>query len=298
MRIKTFSILIAISLLLSACNLPASMTGASSGTLVITSPLDGTQLNVGDTVDILSQLNASSITSASMIVNEEIYRQDDLDNSLNSGSLYQPWTPTEAGTYTISILVSSADGELASNKITVIVGELDAATLPPPTDAAPTETLLPGVTPTETTFSPDATSTIVSPAATNVPTETAIPSTSTALPPTATAVVANSTISGKVFRDENGSGSLNPADTPIAGATVLLGNGACPSSGYKTALTAGDGSYIFSSLPAGQYCVAIETNSLPNIGGTWQASNSNPASISLGESDSQTRNFMFQPIIN
>jgi hypothetical protein len=297
MRIKILSLLITLSLLTS-CNIPASMMGASSGTLVITSPLDGTQLNVGDTVDIQSQISASPATSAALIVNDVIYRQDNLDTPLGAGNLYQPWTPTEAGTYTISVRVSNVDGELDSNKITIIVGEQDAATLPPPTISVPTETLPPGVTPSATSIMPSATSPST---ATDEPAVTNIPVTSTSLPPTATAttvVVANSTISGKVFRDENGSGSLNPADTPIAGAIVLLGNGACPSSGYKTALTTGDGSYTFASLPAGQYCVTVDTNSLPNIGGTWQASSPNPHSLTLGDSDSQTRNFMFQPIIN
>ncbi|MBT3322215.1 MAG: hypothetical protein HN392_08010 [Anaerolineae bacterium] len=61
--------------------------------------------------------------------------------------------------------------------------------------------------------------------------------------------------------------------------------------------TGGDGSYTFASLTAGQYCLTVDTGSLPNIGGTWQATLSNPAMINLGDSDSQTRNFMFQPII-
>ncbi len=298
MRIKILSIFIALSLLLTACNMPASMTGASpSGTLAITSPLDGTQLNVGQTVDIQSQMSASGITSATVIVNDVAYRQDDLDTPIGSGSLYQPWTPTEAGTYTIYVSVSSADGELASNKITIIVGEQDAPTLQAPTDAVPRQTLPPGVTPSETSILPSAT---LPSAATDEPAATNIPATSTSLPPTATAtivVAANSTISGKVFRDENGSGSLNPADTPISGATVLLGNGACPSSGLKSTITAVDGRYTFSLLPAGQYCVTVDINSLPNIGGTWQASSTNPHSVSLSISDSQTRNFMFQPII-
>ena len=296
MRIKTLSLFIALSLLITACNMPTSMIGASSGTLVITSPLDGTQLNIGDTVDILSQISASGITSATVIVNDVAYRQDDLDTPLSSGSLYQPWTPTEAGTYTISVRVSSADGEVDSAKITVIVGEQNAATLPPSTDAAPTQTLPPGVTATATLVLLSATA---PPAATDVP-PTTMPPTAippTAVPSTATAVLANSTISGKVFRDENGSGSLNPADTPISGVTILLGNGACPSTRLSVTQSAGDGSYTFLLLAAGQYCVTVDTNSLPNIGGTWQASSINPHSLSLGDNDSQTRNFMFQPII-
>ena len=171
MRIKTLSIFIALSLLFTACNIPASMMGATSGTLVISSPLDGTHLSVGQTVDIQSQMSASGITSATVIVNDVAYRQDHLDTPLSSGDFYQPWTPTEAGTYIISVRVSSADGELDSNKITVIVGEQDAATSPPPTDAAPTQTLPPNVTVTATSIVPNATNTTAPPAGTDVPTE-------------------------------------------------------------------------------------------------------------------------------
>lgn len=284
MKTKNLSLIVLCIFFLSACNLPASMTGASSGTVVIVSPPDGTHLNVGDTVDILSQMSDSSATSISLIVNDEVYRRDDLDTPLGAGSLYQPWTPTAVGTYAILVRVSSADGELDSNKITVIVGEGSAATLPPPVNVVPTNTLLPDITPSVTP--PPVVST-------HTPTVTAAPPTATS---TAT-ILANGSISGKVFRDENGSGSLNLADVPLAGITVQLGSGACPSSGLQITQTAGDGKYTFASLAAGQYCVAVDTGSLPSIGGTWQPSLPNSRSVTLGVSESQTWNFMFQPII-
>ena len=282
---------LSVLFLLASCNLPMMGTTGSAGTVTIVSPPDGTQLNVGQTLDIQSQVSASGAASASLLVNDAVYRTDTLRNSLGTGAIYQPWTPTEAGTYTLSVTVSSADGELASAPITVIVGEADAPASQPPTGAPPTETLPPDVTAA-------AIETVVLPSAT-VPPPTA---TFTYIPPTKTATatsapLANSSILGKVFRDENGSGSFNPADTPLIGVTVFLGSGACPSSGLAVTQTASDGSYTFASLPAGQYCVTVDTSSLPNIGGTWQASLTNPAGISLGESDSKTRHFMFQPII-
>jgi len=298
MRIKILSLLIVL-LVLTSCNMPDSNTGANSDEFYMHLLLDGTHLDVGQPLEVKSTFYLStSVSSVAVVVNDVVYRQDYADPPRTSSQFFQNWIPTEAGTYTIKVRLSTADGELDSNEETVTVGEPDTATLPPPTDAAPTQALLPGVTPSATSILPSATS---PPAATNVPTSTTIPPTAvppTAVPPTATIVIANSTISGKVFRDENGSGSLNPADTPISSVTMLLGNGACPSSGLQSTQTSGDGSYAFSSLPAGQYCVTADPNSLPDIGGSWQASTGNPHTLTLGNSDGQTRNFMFRPIIN
>jgi hypothetical protein len=70
-------------------------------------------------------------------------------------------------------------------------------------------------------------------------------------------------ISGTVFRDmwaanppttyENG---IRDANEPgINMGTVILGQGACPSTGYKTAAFGGPGEYSFPGLPIGTYCV-------------------------------------------
>jgi len=72
-------------------------------------------------------------------------------------------------------------------------------------------------------------------------------------------------ISGKVFRDQN---YLNPASTIDNGildagepgvnmGTVTLGQGVCPSSGFKTAAFGNPGEYSFPGLPIGPYCVNL-----------------------------------------
>lgn len=290
MRYKIFVVLALFAISLSGCNLPASMTGAGSGSVSIVLPLDGAQLNVGDFVDVKSLVDyPSGATSATLFVNDAAYRVDALNAPMINGSLYQPWTPTEPGTYTLYLRASGADGEADSNSVTVIVETVVPAEVPTlsiaPTVVTPTTTPFPNVTVTKT------------------PTVTRTPFFPSATPPILilmpTAMIqANGVISGKVYRDENGNGSFNPADAPLAGVTVQLGAGACPSSGIQTTQTGGDGKYTFSALPAGQYCITVDTGSLPAIGGTWQPSLPNPNSVNLTAGENiGGRNFMFQPII-
>ncbi len=70
-----------------------------------------------------------------------------------------------------------------------------------------------------------------------------------------------------------GNGTLDAGEVGFAGVLVDLGAGACPSTGLATTLTAGDGSYSFTGLSAGSYCVSIDplsaTNSVILIPGGW-----------------------------
>ncbi|OGO08858.1 MAG: hypothetical protein A3K46_06130 [Chloroflexi bacterium RBG_13_60_9] len=51
----------------------------------------------------------------------------------------------------------------------------------------------------------------------------------------------------------------------LAGVTVDLGTGACPSTGFKTGVTRSDGHYSFGPLTAGTYCVSVNPLSEANI---------------------------------
>jgi uncharacterized protein (DUF2141 family) len=59
----------------------------------------------------------------------------------------------------------------------------------------------------------------------------------------------------------------------IGGLTVSLGAGACPSDGLAVAETAADGTYSFTDLAAGEYCVSVDTLGEGNqellIPGSW-----------------------------
>jgi hypothetical protein len=74
-----------------------------------------------------------------------------------------------------------------------------------------------------------------------------------------------SAIGGTIWSDGNEDGALGPGESPLAGAIVSLlldsnGDGVCSVGEplYATTESAPDGSYLFSSLPDGDYCVAVD----------------------------------------
>jgi len=70
-----------------------------------------------------------------------------------------------------------------------------------------------------------------------------------------------------------GDGVLMAEEPGIQGVEVTLGEGACPSTGAATTLTAADGLYLFAGLAEGTYCVRIDPASTVNasvlLPGTW-----------------------------
>lgn len=98
--------------------------------------------------------------------------------------------------------------------------------------------------------------------------------------PTPTFTPALGSISGGVYKDYTAPlGSKGPGDPPFDGVTVSLGSGACASSGYASTNTLSDGSYSFTSLPAGTYCVSV--NIPQNCGGWILTSATNQYTITL-----------------
>jgi hypothetical protein len=67
---------------------------------------------------------------------------------------------------------------------------------------------------------------------------------------------------------------LREAEEPgLSGLVIDLGSGACPSSGLMTFSTDSNGSFVFSDLPAGTYCVSLDSLSSNNqsvlLPGEW-----------------------------
>jgi hypothetical protein len=124
------------------------------------------------------------------------------------------------------------------------------------------------------------------------------------VPPTPTPEPTGS-ISGYVYRGTSGS----PSSPRFPGVTVLLGQGGCTSSGYKSTTTGRDGSYTFTGLPAGQYCVTVNSSTLPSASYGWGSmSPSFPATscppfnpyqgVNLGANENKSNiNFAFLEIV-
>ena len=69
-------------------------------------------------------------------------------------------------------------------------------------------------------------------------------------------------------------GLLEPGEPGIAAITVSLGVGACPASPIASAQTSADGSYGFPGLPAGSYCLAVDSLAAENaslLPGAWSS---------------------------
>jgi hypothetical protein len=94
-----------------------------------------------------------------------------------------------------------------------------------------------------------------------------------------------------------GNGTYDPGEPGIAGVHVKLGQGTCPAATIlQTAVTGADGSYSFSGLPAGTYCVfadALEADNIPVLipgGWTHPLREVNPTAQAVLLADGEHRN--------
>ncbi|MCO6452946.1 MAG: VWA domain-containing protein, partial [Caldilineales bacterium] len=89
-------------------------------------------------------------------------------------------------------------------------------------------------------------------------------------------------IGDRVFNDINGSGLPDGGLEPgIGGVTVHLYQGNCPASGsaVRTDVTNSNGSYSFTNLPPGGYCVSVDDSTLPI--GMLLTTNNEPLTVNL-----------------
>lgn len=104
-------------------------------------------------------------------------------------------------------------------------------------------------------------------------------------------------ISGIVFIDMNNNGVKDGAESGWSGRTVRLRSGGCGGSVAATTTTGGNGSYSFTNLTEGNYCVEVQVTG--GCGGYFpSASLSNPRSVPLGPGQNKNNvNFGFWPYI-
>ncbi len=97
----------------------------------------------------------------------------------------------------------------------------------------------------------------------------------------------------------SGDGALDISETRLSGISVQLWRDACPGSGQplQTTTTDGTGSYLFTNLAQGSYCVAIEAGQPANAAllraGNWSYPDIGvgSATIKLATNDYQTADF-------
>ncbi|MBI1803519.1 MAG: hypothetical protein HYR77_03520 [Ignavibacteria bacterium] len=101
-------------------------------------------------------------------------------------------------------------------------------------------------------------------------------------------------ISGAVFADANSNGSKEPTETGIAGVRVDLLDGSSTLLGSASSNSFGQ--YLFETLPAGNYFVKVDTNTVTSSTKTKYLSTTTPLSISVTVGpNSANNNFGFDP---
>ena len=125
------------------------------------------------------------------------------------------------------------------------------------------------------------------------------PPTPTPLPPTPTLTPVpdpqTASISGKVWNDANGDGTLQNGETPLALQAVQLGMGPCNSSGLANMNSNLAGGYTFTGLGAGTYCVSVER--AESCGNVTSATTPKRVTIVLSPGQALSVSFGFQKAI-
>lgn len=92
-------------------------------------------------------------------------------------------------------------------------------------------------------------------------------------------------------------GVYDSDEQDIAGVLVKLGVGTCPSTGLATVVTDPHGSFLFTDLPAGDYCISIDAEENENepilIPGEWTAPASSHGRIQVSLAADETKTVSF-----
>ncbi len=224
------AILVIALLAVAALWLLSQKTPSGAPTVVINSPPNGTQVQVGDEVSIQSTAtDAKGITRIELWADGNLYRTDSSPNPQGQPSftVVQKWPATVKGSHTLMVKAYNAEGGASAPvSIVVNVGEVGATV----TGAPPAATSTPTPTPTPTATQPG------TPLPPGVPTAT--PS-STPLPTATTRACNDDAIFVTDLTVPDGT-EFGPAQR-IDKAWRLRNTGSCTwGSGYKLAFIAGD----------------------------------------------------------
>ena len=106
-----------------------------------------------------------------------------------------------------------------------------------------------------------------------------VPATATPIPP--------GNVRGFMFDDAIYNGVVDSTEGGMAGWTVTLGAGSCPSSGYASTITNGNGVYTFTDIPPGTYCVTIQIDLATGCAG-WHTLTGKSKTITVNPGDTTT----------
>jgi CSLREA domain-containing protein len=106
---------------------------------------------------------------------------------------------------------------------------------------------------------------------------------------------ATGNITGLVWKDTNADGSHQGSEPGYANVNVRLGQGACGSTGLMNTSTSSNGTFSFSGLPAGTYCVSVSI--APACGDYTAAATPTQYTINLGAGEAAARQFGFQILV-
>ena len=283
-------------LALSACSAAAGGTGPRTW---IDAPLAG-DVYAEDIGTLIVYSHASGevpVVEAELYVNGELVRVDSTPNlGADPASFQQPWTPPGPGDYTLEVRALNADGESgAPDTVNITIGGEAALQISPTTaTATPSQTpASPTVTPTTTmTPTPTATNTLtLTPSFT--PSYTPHPPTDTPTPEP------NGTVSGILFRDENGDGIWQGGESRLEDVDLTLRSDSCSGEVVAERTTANQGAYAIGGIAAGDYCLEVDESSLPASVDAWTPSTDNPLNLSFSPGEDKTGvNFGFIPVTN
>jgi len=161
LHILTHAITCFLVIFLTACD-TAIQDGGGSFSAQIVQPVDGAHVPLNTELEIRTQVSSPGvITGVTLEVNGQPAREDLFTNrTFNSGTVLQPWTPQAPGTYALQVIIRDANGQVASNVVTIFVGEIT----PPPLTLIDTQTDTPtaqtGTPTTTTTTTPTSTTTL------------------------------------------------------------------------------------------------------------------------------------------
>ena len=131
------------------------------------------------------------------------------------------------------------------------------------------------------------------------PTKTPTPSL-TPHPPTDTPTPEpNGTVSGILFRDENGDGIWQGGESRLEDVDLTLRAGTCSGSVAAQRTTGSQGAYAMGGIAAGDYCLEVDETTLPASVDAWTPSTDNPLNLSFSPGEDKTGvNFGFIPVTN